>query len=148
MKKSREVIIKSECFTKMKELTINSKEKETGGLMYGRMNPRWLRIYDISDPGSNSIRNKNSIIFDMDYLEDYSNKKISKNYFIVGTWHSHPPNSTLYPSSIDKETMLKLARKYKYLYPPIFAIVCINKGKFDFQFYEPNDEKINKVTID
>lgn len=147
MRRIREIYITSDCFVRMKHLALTSEKTETGGLIYGRMNPKWLKIYDVSGPGPNAIALRNGISFDMDFLEQYSNKLIKQNLFILGTWHSHPPNYSLTPSMVDKIMMEHFADIYKILYPPVFAIVGVKHGVFVHQFYEPNQDKINHIRI-
>jgi proteasome lid subunit RPN8/RPN11 len=132
----RKVIILKECIEKIEALTFSSRNMETGGLMFGRMNPNWVKIFDVCGPGENAQSSKYSISMDMDFLADYTMEKTKQDLYILGTWHTHPKDSSLIASNIDIETMINFNENYNLFYDPIFAICGLIKGDIKYQLYE------------
>lgn len=145
MTNQRKIILLEECLEKIKKVTLSSKNLETGGLIYGRMNPNWLKVYDVSGPGENAQSRKYSISMDMYYLAKYTEEKMLQDYYILGTWHSHPSDSTLLASNTDIQTMINFNKKYKLFYAPIFMIVGWQSSKIEFQFYEVKDNEVKEI---
>lgn len=125
----------------MDMLTRTYSSVENGGIMFGRMHPLWVEIYDVSDAGPNANRTKYGVTFDNEYIRDYSLHNEKQDYFFLGTWHSHPPNYNIYPSMMDISTMKKLNEGFDPNYYPIFCITKVENGVFYFKFYELSQEK-------
>lgn len=106
----RNVYIDACSFEKMKKLTIEYPHYENGGLLFGRMNPEWIRIYDVSDAGQNAIRTKYGVTFDSSYLQQYTEERLKEDIFVIGTWHSHPAPYGLDPSPIDISVAARVNR--------------------------------------
>lgn len=142
----KKIIINSLVLEKMKKLTEKYKKTENGGLIYGRMNPKWIQILDVSDAGDNAKRSLTRIEFEQEYITEYTKKKVELEQFVVGTWHSHPPCNSLNPSSIDYSTMKEIANYYVEPYNPIFFITKMERNVFIFSIYGLDKEK-NIYTI-
>jgi len=124
----------------MEQLTAKYSESENGGFLYGRMNPQWLQIWDVSDAGENAKRSYSGVEFENTYLTKYTEEKLQKEQYVVGTWHSHPKEATLKPSSIDHSTMKIINEHYNNGYNPVFIIAKIQNGEFLFSMYKINDK--------
>ncbi|WP_215192996.1 hypothetical protein [Exiguobacterium sp. s95] len=147
MSNQRKIRMLEKCIYKIKLITQSSKNLETGGLIYGRMNPDWVKIYDVSGPGEKAQSSEYSISFDLNYIAEYTFQKISEDYYILGTWHSHPSDTSLNASLIDISTMIKFSKKYNFFYPPIFIIVGWNSGDLNYQLYEVIDNKVRLIKL-
>ncbi len=147
MTNQRKIIVLGECLEKIRTVTLSSNNLETGGLIYGRMNPNWLKVFDVSGPGENAQSRKYSISLDMNYLAKYTEEKMLQDYYILGTWHSHPPDSTLLASNTDIQTMINFNKKYKLFYAPIFMIVGWKSDKLELQFYEVKEKEVRKIQL-
>ena len=132
----KQIIISETAFKKMEQLNAKYPNSENGGFMYGRMNPEWLQILDISDAGGNAKRTYTAVEFDSEYLSEYTEEKINEELYVVGTWHSHPAEANLIPSSIDYSTMIKIDSYYNKEYYPVFIISKISKAEFLFSIYK------------
>lgn len=142
----KQIIISETAFKKMKQLNAKYSNSENGGFLYGRMNPEWLQILDISDAGGNARRTYTTVEFDHEYLSEYTKEKIKEELYVVGTWHSHPAGADLIPSSMDYSTMKKINAYYSSEYYPVFIISKISKEEFSFSIYKLDENrKILKI---
>lgn len=132
---NKKVLINDQVFKKMNELTKKYENVENGGLIYGRLNPRWALVEDISDAGQNAVRKPYGVSFDPEYLNDYTLRKIEEKLYVIGTWHSHPSGSSLTPSSIDKKTMLDIFKHFDHSFSPIFCIVKWENNELSKSFF-------------
>lgn len=138
---NRKIYLQNETLAKMLELTRAYPYVENGGLIFGRMNPRWLKIYDVSDAGSRAKRSRYGIVFDNDYLLEYTRLKEDEEMFFIGTWHSHPPGYSTYPSATDKSTMTLLSKDQDYSYYPVFCITKWENETFTLNCYVLNQRQ-------
>lgn len=136
---SRKIYMKNDTQARMLELTKAYPMVENGGLIFGRMNPRWIKIYDVSDAGPKAKRSRNGVIFDNEYLLQYTRLKHAEDQFFLGTWHSHPSGCSIYPSGTDKSTMVLLSSNQEYGYYPVFVITKWENQTFYLKFYELNN---------
>jgi len=140
------VILSPEVTSLLSNYTSAASDTETGGFLYGRMNPSWVYIGAISGPGPQAIQKKYGLQLDRNYILNYTTKMIENDYFVVGTWHTHPPFSGCQPSSTDIKTMQSFI---KYGLPDIPYVFCIaNQGmeKINFSFFSIyNINKIMKI---
>ncbi|GAJ41660.1 Mov34/MPN/PAD-1 family protein [Saccharococcus caldoxylosilyticus] len=144
----RKIILNGRVLDKIAELTRKYNEVENGGLIYGRMNPKWVHIFDVSDAGKHAKRSRSGVIFDTEYLIQYTNQKLKEDLFVIGTWHSHPTGYSLYPSSIDKNTMQKINKRFDPLHYPVFMITKWESNKLYFNLYEINeDNRISEILL-
>lgn len=131
----RKILIAKLALEKMKELTGKFSKAENGGFIFGRMNPNWIQIHDISDAGTHAKRAFSGVELDNEDLLEYVEQKLYQEQFIVGTWHSHPRGYNLIPSSIDRITMKRINDYFDDLHPPVFFITDIAKGELKFEIY-------------
>jgi len=132
---NQKIIMTKNALLKMEKLTAAHPLVENGGLLFGRMNPRWIRIYDVSDAGIDAKRSRAGVVFDAKYLTDYTIKSLEKDLFVIGTWHSHPSFSSMLPSSTDRETMKYIHKKFSDGYTPVFCITKLEQSNFYYKFY-------------
>ncbi|KQX67244.1 MULTISPECIES: Mov34/MPN/PAD-1 family protein [unclassified Paenibacillus] len=138
---NRKIYLSERTMTKMHELTKAYPDVENGGIIFGRMNTRWIKIYDVSDAGPRARRSRYGVVFDNTYLLEYTSRKEAEDHFFVGTWHSHPSGCSTYPSSTDKETMVLLSKNFEICYYPVFCITKFEDGLFSLNFYELNEKQ-------
>lgn len=145
------VIISPEVTRSLTDYTSTASDIETGGFLYGRVNPSWVYIGAISGPGPRAIQEKYGLQLDRDYILSFTTKMIENDYFVVGTWHTHPPFSECRPSSTDIKTMQSFI---KYGLPDIPYVFCIanrEMEKIKFAFFSINSTnqivKIEKFNI-
>lgn len=136
----RKVYLKSNSYEKMKQLTAAYPDVENGGLLFGRMNPSWIKILDVSDAGEKAIRTKTGVVFEVNYLQQYTQERLREDLFVIGTWHSHPAPFGLEPSFVDKKTMTQLLRLFSKPYLPVYFIVKLEEGEFLANAYTINDQ--------
>lgn len=136
----KSILISKFALKKMEQLTAKYPKLENGGFIYGRMNPQWLQIWDVSDAGENAKRSYSGIEFEKKHLTKYTEEKVNNEQFVVGTWHSHPKGASLIPSNIDYITMKNITKYYDYNYYPIFIITKIQNDKLLFSIYRINEE--------
>lgn len=132
---NRKIFIAEIALEKMKNFTKKYNKTENGGFIFGRMNPNWIQIFDISDAGTNAKREFSGVELDNKNLLDYVEEKLHQELFIIGTWHSHPKGYGLIPSSIDISTMKKISHHFDEAHSPIFFITGINNSQFQFEIY-------------
>ncbi|OFD71175.1 MULTISPECIES: Mov34/MPN/PAD-1 family protein [Bacillus cereus group] len=142
--KKRKILISKYVLKKMEHLTKKYDRVENGGLIYGRMNPEWIQINDVSDAGEKAKRTYSGVEFDSGYLSKYTEQKLLEEQFVVGTWHSHPKGHDIVPSAIDRTTMSHLFRYYDETHYPVFIITKFEINKFFFALYKI--EKDGSVT--
>ncbi|SEL79593.1 Mov34/MPN/PAD-1 family protein [Paenibacillus sp. OK003] len=133
---NRDIYVNSSALSKMEKLTRDYKYVENGGVLLGRMNPRWVRVYDVSDAGPKAERRKAHVTFDNEYITNYLMEKEEDEHFFIGTWHSHPSGCALIPSLTDKTTMISLSEQNEKSHFPIFCITKYETERFEFCFYE------------
>lgn len=139
----REILVKRQVLNKVEFMTKKYEKVENGGLLFGRMNPSWIRIYSASDAGKNALRSQSKVIFDHEYLLKYTEAMAKLNLFIIGTWHSHPSHSTT-PSNVDTNTMRKFSSAFDDLYKPIFCITLWNGNGLAYDFYRIENGQVVK----
>lgn len=137
--KKRKILISKNVLIKMENLTTTYQVTENGGFLFGRMNPDWIYVLDVSDAGLNAKRTFSSVQLDNNSLLEIVKDKINMRHFIIGTWHSHPKNHSLYPSKLDQVTMKKINSYYDKIYPPIFIITNISNERFNFVIYRVDE---------
>jgi hypothetical protein len=54
--KKRKIYISKKVIKKMEKLTVKYNDTENGGYIFGKMNPEWVRVLDVSDAGRNAKR--------------------------------------------------------------------------------------------
>lgn len=108
---------------------------ENGGMMFGRMNPSWVKVYDVSDAGPKARRSRFGIEFDNQYIVQYAIEKQKEDLFFIGTWHSHPQGSRIYPSRKDYEIMYLFSSDTDLLYRPVFCISKWENEKLSCSFF-------------
>lgn len=138
---NRKIFLSEFAVKKMFILTKKYKEVENGGLLFGRMNPSWVQVLDISDAGTRAVRTKFKVIFDHDYLEKCIEEKLKNNLFVIGTWHSHLPFNDIEPSHIDKITMFRISKQFNS-YSPVFCIIKYQQDNFLFNFFSIDKKKL------
>lgn len=142
----RKILISKIALKKMEYLTLKYPLLENGGFIFGRMNPKWLQILDVSDAGEYARRSYSGIEFENTYLTEYTESKVNREQFLVGTWHSHPIGASLIPSQIDCITMNVINDYYENTYNPVFFITKIVNERMIFSIYEVNEKRgINKI---
>ncbi|MBM7866468.1 hypothetical protein GTO89_06800 [Heliobacterium gestii] len=124
----RAIIEKVSIFTKL-SLTV-----ETGGFLYGRVNPSWVYITDYSKPGPNAVQTSEGVTFDRQYIIAYTDMKRKSKEYVIGTWHTHPPDTSCYPSNRDIKTMKSFLSLSKGL-PQVFLITMLKKDEICISFY-------------
>lgn len=131
----RKVIVSAKVYKKIHLLNSSFPNVETGGFLFGRTNPMWIEVLDVSHDGENAQRSYSSVTFDNQSLLEFTKEKVKEKQYIVGTWHSHPLNSELIPSRIDNKTMKTLNSFYEKGDFPIFFITKIRNGELLFNIY-------------
>lgn len=131
----RRILISNIALEKMKKLTEIYSKTENGGFIFGRMNPNWIQVIDVSDAGSNAKRTFSGVEIDNMNLIDYVEEKMNKDQFIIGTWHSHPRGYNLTPSPTDKSTMKRINENFDDIHRPIFFITNITNEELRFEIY-------------
>lgn len=112
---------------------------ETGGLLFGRMNPSWVSIHKLCSAGLKAERTSSKIKFDNSYLEKVTKENLKNDFYIVGTWHSHPSSGVCYPSVQDIKTMKLLKNYYSTNLYPIFCIALIKNNQLEYDFFTLDD---------
>lgn len=102
---SMEIIIEKTVVETIKVYTSRHPSTETGGFLYGRINPAWVYIGDLSEAGPNADKTTDGVKFDREYLIQYTLENLKRSFFVLGSWHTHPAGTTCNPSSIDISTM-------------------------------------------
>lgn len=143
MKKT--IILSKDVYEKLNRLTKSSGEIENGGLLYGRVNAQQMKVYDISEAGPLAYRSRSEIHFDLEYLQQYTKEQLAEHYYVLGTWHTHPPDSLLHASKMDKDTMKTLAAHYPKDMNPIFIISNMKAETFNYKVYTVSEDKIEKI---
>ncbi|MEG6532376.1 hypothetical protein E2L07_19840 [Halalkalibacterium halodurans] len=136
--KKRKIYISKKVIKKMEKLTVKYNDTENGGYIFGKMNPEWVRVLDVSDAGRNAKRTFSKVEFDNDSLLEYVKEKLQINQFLIGTWHSHPRNYSLIPSKLDQSTMININNYFDSTHAPIFIITGIHDGNVKFSIYKIN----------
>jgi proteasome lid subunit RPN8/RPN11 len=131
----RKVLIAKLALEKMKKYTERYSKEENGGFIFGRMNPTWIQVLDISDSGIDAKRSFSGIELDNNNLFEYVEEKLSQEQYIIGTWHSHPRGHSLMPSSIDRLTMKRISDYFDDIHRPIFFITDIINEELRFGIY-------------
>jgi hypothetical protein len=131
----RKILISKIVLEKMKNLTEKYIKAENGGYIFGRMNPNWIQVLDVSDAGRNAKRTFSGVEIDNINLIEYVEEKVNKDLFIIGTWHSHPRGYNLTPSPTDKSTMKRINEHFDDIHKPIFFITNIMNGELRFEIY-------------
>lgn len=144
--KKRKIFISKNVIRKMQKLTIKYNNTENGGFIFGKMNPEFVQVLDVSDAGRNAKRSFSKVEFDNDSLLEYVKEKIKINQFLIGTWHSHPRNHSLVPSMLDLSTMKNINNYFDSTHAPIFIITGIQNGNIEFVIYRIN--KFGEVMTD
>ncbi|MFS0788785.1 hypothetical protein ABC345_20690 [Shouchella sp. 1P09AA] len=125
--------------------TFNSEYLEDGGLIYGRFNEDTIKLFKLSDAGPKSIRKKFSIEFDNVFIKEFTNKMLLEGFYLFGTWHTHPENSSLNLSNLDVKTICSFGGQYPDCFKPLFIITNISNGSFNYRIYEYKSDNINLV---
>lgn len=133
--KKRRILISKTAMEKMKDLTVKYDGTENGGFIFGRMNPEWIQVLDISDAGFNAKRTFSSVQLDNNSLIEFVKDKIKMQQYLIGTWHSHPKEFGLNPSKLDESTMNKINDYFDSTHAPIFIITNIINESFNFVIY-------------
>lgn len=136
--KKRKIFISNNVIKKIERLTVKYNDTENGGYIFGKMNPEWVQVQDVSDAGRNAKRTFSKVEFDNDSLLEYIKEKIEINQYLIGTWHSHPRNYSLIPSMLDQSTMKNINNYFDSTHAPIFIITGIHNGKIEFVIYKIN----------
>ena len=116
----------------------SSLDCETGGFLYGRVNPSWVYIGELSGPGPKASKTKYGVLFDREYILHFTQKMLEDNFYVIGTWHTHPPNSGCHPSQTDFQTMISFMKHGAIGSPYIFCITCQNAVNVDTGFFTIN----------
>lgn len=110
-KRDWEVYLSESVLDKMREIMIEKKDNETGGVLLGTvfLYPKIVVVTGIQTAPPDSIEKPNLFILGIEGLEDKI-KKIEKRtngkVTYLGTWHSHPQGGSA--SETDNETFTKL----------------------------------------
>ena len=144
------VILSAEVYKLLQEYIFASDSSETGGFLFGRVNPSWVYIGGISGPGPAAFHGKYTIKFDREYIIKITQEMIEQDYFVIGTWHTHPIGSVCSPSGTDFETMRSFL-KYGGGNEFIFCIASKRKEreKANVIFYSIGEnEEVKEITIE
>lgn len=115
--------ILKKAFNHMIAIKENEPLYETGGLLLGKIYISEIRVVEVTGPGEKAVKQKHYVIFDKDDLFNQIKPKIERGLYVLGTWHTHPDNTHLYPSFIDLVTMQHIYDCYKGLIAPLFCIL-------------------------
>lgn len=109
---------------------INSKNKETGGILIGNYsNKNNVVINNMTGPPDDSKQSNYSFSRGIDGLTELLENKWDSGQYYVGEWHLHP-NSYPQPSRIDDVQMKKLAHFKLLKCPePILLIIGGSEDK-------------------
>lgn len=129
------LLLSDYAYRKLVALTKAYPKVENGGCLYGRVNPTKTFISDISDAGPNAHRTYGNILLDLEYLNKITAEMIEQDLFLLGTWHSHPSESPLSPSSTDIETMKMITTYFEKLFQPVFCITNVTNEHFNYRFF-------------
>lgn len=145
-----EIIVEKAVIEKLRTYTSRHPSTETGGFLYGRINPAWIYIGDLSEAGPNADKTAYGVRFDREYIIEYTLVNLEKSLFVVGTWHTHPSNTICHPSSIDINTMHSF-RKVSSGRLSVFCISMIERENIKMQFFSlsscSNPVLINSVKL-
>ncbi|NLG80281.1 MAG: hypothetical protein GX492_10760 [Firmicutes bacterium] len=121
---------------------------ENGGLLYGRMNPSWVSVHDLSDAGPDSSRSTSGVVLDNSYLEAYTRKCIERQLYVVGTWHSHALSGNCHPSPCDVRMMMLLQSFYPKEMRPVFCITSFGRGVLEYRFLNITESGVPEELAD
>ncbi|MDI4643481.1 hypothetical protein KB449_00850 [Cohnella sp. F6_2S_P_1] len=131
----RKMIVTNQVIRLLKE-QVENRNVEMGGLLYGKLNPGWIRIENIGISGPHSKQTPDYISLDMDFVRKESMAKAQEQMLAVGTWHSRPPGALLKPSALDTKMMNIFSSYYKKPMLPVFCICSYTNKSFSLVWYE------------
>ena len=141
----REIRIDNKFRINLVEATSDSGYHENGGLIYGRFNEKTIKLFKLSTAGPKSIRKKYSIEFDLEFVQEFTNRMLLEGYYLFGTWHTHPKNSSLDLSNLDAKTIQLFGDRYPDYFRPLFIITNINNGYFNYRIYEYQKDNVSVI---
>lgn len=145
--KNVSLMIEDSLLKKLTKVALQDYPTESGGFLVGYYSQDFITLH-ITDFVLPQQQKSSSFLFERSIIgiKEVLNKLfVTKKYYYIGEWHTHPNGSSMY-SQIDLKAMIEIANcETVNITNPILLILSVSKNKLqDFSFYIYNDKGLYK----
>ena len=145
--KNVSLMIEDSLLEKLTKVALQNYPNESGGFLVGYYSQDFMTLH-ITDFVLPQQQKSSSFLFERSIIgikEVFNKLFVTKKYYYIGEWHTHPNGSSMY-SQIDLKAMIEIATcETVNITNPILLIFSVSKNKLqDFSFYIYNDKGLYK----
>jgi len=136
--KNVSLMIEDSLLEKLTKVALQNYPNESGGFLVGYYSQDFMTLH-ITDFVLPQQQKSSSFLFERSIIgikEVFNKLFVTKKYYYIGEWHTHPNGSSMY-SQIDLKAMIEIATcETVNITNPILLIFSVSKNKLqDFSFY-------------
>lgn len=145
--KNVSLMINDSLLERLTQVALQNYPHESGGFLVGYYSQDFMTLH-ITDFILPQQQKSSSFLFERSIIgikEIFNKLFVTKKYYYIGEWHTHPDGSSMY-SHTDLKAMIEIATcKTVNITNPILLILSVNKNKLqDFSFYIYNHKGLYK----
>jgi [CysO sulfur-carrier protein]-S-L-cysteine hydrolase len=145
--KNVSLLIEDSLLEKLTKVALQNYPNESGGFLVGYYSQDFMTLH-ITDFVLPQQQKSSSFLFERSIIgikEIFNKLFVTKKYYYIGEWHTHPNGSSMY-SQTDLKAMIEIATcETVNITNPILLILSVSKNKLqDFSFYIYNDKGLYK----
>jgi len=134
----KEISVRLDAISYMRELTLRTPGVETGGILVGRTEEDGKVIIEAaSGPGPKAIQSATGFNRDVAFCQKFMNEHATKGLKYIGEWHSHPNNNNQ-PSGTDLRSLTEVANQCDYLTTWPVMIIFTRSGDPSCTVHSPD----------
>lgn len=141
--KNVSLMIEDSLLEKLTKVALQNSPNESGGFLVGYYSQDFMTLH-ITDFVLPLQQKSSSFLFERSIIgikEVFNKLFVTKKYYYIGEWHTHPSASSMY-SQTDLKAMIEIATcETVNITNPILLILSVSKNKLqDFSFYIYNNK--------